>query len=112
MYYQEWEAMHLIQIGCLEQVSQDSREYWEPIPQALLEEAYEKEKLYKQEQMRLRELQLRRIEDNIRLFLEPPVCMPMILWVRFLLPNCMKSTAIGVYRKKSPYSPCGLSVCV
>ena len=37
MYYQEWEAMHLIQIGCLEPVSQDSREYWEPIPQAVLE---------------------------------------------------------------------------
>ena len=37
-----------------------------------MEEAYEKEKLYRQEQQRLRELQLRRIEDNIRLFLETP----------------------------------------
>ena len=72
MYYQEWEAMHLIQIGCLEPADHDSQEYWEPIPQEILEEAYRKEKLYKQEQQRLKELQRRRIEDNIRLFLETP----------------------------------------
>ena len=72
MYYYEWEAICLIQAGFLEQMSLDRQEYWEPIPSEILEEAYRKEELCEQEQQRLRELQRRRIEDNIRLFLETP----------------------------------------
>ena len=72
MYYQSWEAICMINAGCLEPVRWGSPEYDKPIPRDILEEAEKKYKHYQQEQQRLRELERRRSEDNIRLFLETP----------------------------------------
>lgn len=72
MYYHSLEALCLIEAGCLEPVDRCSPEYFDPIPLDIQEAAYEKYKHYQQERQRLQELERRRIEDNIRMFLETP----------------------------------------
>ena len=80
MEYYSWEAQRWAEAGCLELPDRNSREFWEPIPSAIEEEAWKKYRQYQDRQDALRreeEERQRRLEwkinHSMELFMQAPV---------------------------------------